>query len=112
MVPLPPLLPASLAAWLEQEAGARTQQWDSTFRVGPESFEIAVSRLAPLCVWLFTHPTTREAAHLMIRAARASGAAPAVRAVLAERHKCTIAFLGFPDPFRTFWTFLIFHVLV
>ena len=74
MVPLPPLLPASLAAWLEQEAGARTQQWDSTFRVGPESFEIAVSRLAPLCIWLFTHPTTRDAAHLMIRAARASGA--------------------------------------
>jgi len=75
MCPQPPLQPAGLAAWLAQEAGAVVSQWDSTFRVGTDSFEIAVSQIAPRIVWVYTHPTTRDRAVTMLAAARRSGAA-------------------------------------
>lgn len=75
MCPLPPLQTAELAAWLSQEAGATVSQWDSTFRVGTDSFEIAVSRIAPSVVWVYTHPTSREWAPSLLAAARKSGAA-------------------------------------
>ena len=74
MCPLPPLQPASLASWLIQEGKTSVVQWDSTFRVGSASFEVAVSRIAPRVVWLYTHPTTRESAGVMLAAARRSGA--------------------------------------
>jgi len=74
MCPLPPLQPPGLAAWLTQEAGVEVAQWDSTFRVGTDSFEIAVSRIVPRIVWLYTHPTTRDRAAAMLAAARRSGA--------------------------------------
>jgi anaerobic magnesium-protoporphyrin IX monomethyl ester cyclase len=50
-------------------------QWDSTFRVDPSSFEVAVSRMRPLAIWLYTHPTTRSEALAMLAASRRSGAA-------------------------------------
>ena len=75
MCPLPPLQPAELGAWLSQEAGATVSQWDSTFRVCTDSFEITVSRIAPSVVWIYTHPTSREWAPSLLAAARKSGAA-------------------------------------
>lgn len=75
MCPLPPLKPASVGAWIQQESGQDVALWDSTFRVGAESFEIAVSRISPPIVWLYTHPTTRESGAAMLAAARRSGAA-------------------------------------
>jgi anaerobic magnesium-protoporphyrin IX monomethyl ester cyclase len=74
MHPLPPLQPAELAAWLTREAHAVCGSWDSTFRLGPEEFEIAASRIRPRVVWLYTHPTTRASAHRMVAIARQSGA--------------------------------------
>jgi hypothetical protein len=73
--PLPPLQPAQLAAWLAEEADARGELWDPTFRFGCACFDVAVSRLRPQIAWLHTHPTTREVARRMIVQARNSGAA-------------------------------------
>ncbi|MEE2829386.1 MAG: radical SAM protein [Myxococcota bacterium] len=74
MCPLPPLQPACVAAWLDQETDTKIAMWDATFRVGADSFAIAVSRIGPKLVWLYTHPTTRSTAAQMIAAARGSGA--------------------------------------
>lgn len=73
--PLPPLQPAQVAAWLEQEAGAEVRLWDPTFRLGTECFEVAVSRLRPRVAWIHTHPATRPAALAMVGQARRCGAA-------------------------------------
>jgi len=75
LYPLPPLQPAQVAAWLAREGSASVAQWDPTFRVGPSSFEVAVSRMRPPAIWLYTHPTTRNEALEMLSSARRSGAA-------------------------------------
>ncbi len=75
MHPLPPLPPSQAAAWLAREGDARVAQWDSTFRVGPSSFDVAVSRMRPPVIWLYTHPTTRSEALQMLASGRKSGAA-------------------------------------
>jgi len=75
LYPLPPLQPAQVSAWLAREGSAPVAQWDPTFRLGPASFEVAVSRMRPPVIWLYTHPTTRSAAMEMLAAARRSGAA-------------------------------------
>ena len=75
LYPLPPLQPAQVAAWLREKASARVELWDSTFRRGPSSFEVAVSRVRPAAVWIYTHPTTRLGAQRMLSAARRCGAA-------------------------------------
>ncbi len=74
MHPLPPLVPAEVGAFVAEATGARVELWDSTFRVDVRSFDVAVSRLHPRVVWLYTHPTTRAAARSMIRLARNAGA--------------------------------------
>ena len=74
MHPLPPLQPAEVAAWVAQEANARVELWDPTFRVDVRSFDVAVAHRRPPIVWLYTHPTTRGAAMRMIRLARSAGA--------------------------------------
>ena len=75
LYPLPPLQPSQLAAFLTQQGEAHVSQWDSTFRVDPSSFDVAVSRIRPLVIWLYTHPTTRSDALAMLESARRSGAA-------------------------------------
>ena len=75
LYPLPPLQPLQLAAFLSQQGAAHVSQWDSTFRVDPSSFEVAVSRIRPLAIWLYTHPTTRDDALAMLESSRRSGAA-------------------------------------
>lgn len=74
MHPLPPLQPAEVAAWVAQEAGARVELWDSTFRVDVRSFDVAVAHRRPAVAWLYTHPTTRRDALEMVRLARNAGA--------------------------------------
>ena len=74
MHPLPPLIPAEAASWVEQETGARVELWDSTFRLDVRSFDVVVSRLRPRITWLFTHPTTRDSAMRMVGLARNAGA--------------------------------------
>ncbi len=74
MHPLPPLQPAEVAAWLQQEAGAAVRVWDSTFRLSLESFEVACSRGRPRMAWIHTHPTTRSSALELMAIARRTGA--------------------------------------
>lgn len=74
MHPLPPLGPAETAGWVEKETDARVELWDSTFRLDVRSFEVVVSRLRPRVTWIYTHPTTRDAALRMVRLARNAGA--------------------------------------
>ncbi len=74
MHPLPPLQPAEVAAWLQDQANARVEIWDSTFRDSLASFEVACSRARPRMAWIHTHPTTRAAAHELMAIARRSGA--------------------------------------
>jgi anaerobic magnesium-protoporphyrin IX monomethyl ester cyclase len=74
MHPLPPLQPAEIAAWLQQEAGAAVGIWDSTFRTSLAAFEVACSRSRPRMAWIHTHPTTRAAGKELMAIARRTGA--------------------------------------
>lgn|GEM_PF-2020177 len=78
MHPLPPLHPAELAAWLEQEAGATVELWDPTFRLGADCFAVEASRRRPELMFLYAHPTTRPAGLKLLRIARRAGLAVVV----------------------------------
>ena len=72
MRPYPPLSPAYLVAYLQQQ-GWDVDFFDPTLQPDETSFEVALSRLRPRVVALFGHPTTRATAWRMVDAARRQG---------------------------------------
>lgn len=74
MHPLPPLLPAEVAAWIEDRADTVVSFWDSTFRMDEGAFEVAISRERPRVAWIYCHPTTRAMGLRFCSIARRSGA--------------------------------------